>query len=49
MTSGQASFPTIGPLADFQRRGQSGAWVSDLLPKTRCSSSSSDGTTGRSD
>jgi len=32
MTVGQSSFPIIAPLAPFKRHGQSGAWVSDLLP-----------------
>lgn len=34
MSAGQASFPIVGPLAKFKQRGQSGAWVSDLLPHT---------------
>ena len=32
MSNGQSSFPLVAPLAKFQPRGQSGAWVSDLLP-----------------
>lgn len=32
MTSGQASFPIAAPLTQFQQRGQSGTWISDLLP-----------------
>jgi hypothetical protein len=32
MTVGQSSFPIIAPLAPFKQHGQSGAWVSDLLP-----------------
>jgi hypothetical protein len=32
MSNGQSSFPIVGPIAKFQQRGQSGAWVSDLLP-----------------
>ena len=32
MSNGQSSFPIVAPLAKFQQRGQSGAWVSDLLP-----------------
>ncbi|MBV6653799.1 MAG: DUF1501 domain-containing protein, partial [Mameliella sp.] len=34
MTAGQDSFPLVGSLFPFQQRGQSGAWVSDLLPYT---------------
>jgi hypothetical protein len=34
MSAGQASFPIVGPIAKFQQRGQSGAWISDLLPFT---------------
>lgn len=34
MTSGQDSFPLVGSLFDFKQHGQSGAWVSDLLPYT---------------
>jgi len=36
MTSGQKSFPLVGPGAmfPFKQRGKSGAWVSDLLPYT---------------
>ncbi|HYF36508.1 MAG TPA: DUF1501 domain-containing protein, partial [Prosthecobacter sp.] len=34
MTSGQASLPVTASLFDFQQHGQSGAWVSDLLPHT---------------
>lgn len=34
MTSGQTSFPLIGAQSDFKQRGQSGAWVSELLPHT---------------
>jgi hypothetical protein len=32
MTANQTSFPLIGSKIDFQQHGQSGAWVSDLLP-----------------
>jgi hypothetical protein len=32
MTSGQARFPIAPSIYKFRRRGQSGAWVSDLLP-----------------
>ncbi|HWP09268.1 MAG TPA: DUF1501 domain-containing protein [Polyangiaceae bacterium] len=35
MTSGQGSFPIAPSLFPFQQGGQSGAWVSDLLPWTR--------------
>ena len=34
MTAGQSSFPIVGPIAKFHQRGQSGAWVSELLPHT---------------
>ena len=34
MTSGQMSFPVVAPPYDFQRHGESGAWVSELLPHT---------------
>jgi len=32
MTSGQKSFPLAGSLFQFAQHGQSGAWVSELLP-----------------
>jgi hypothetical protein len=32
MTSGQSSFPVASPLFKFQQYGQSGAWLSELLP-----------------
>ena len=32
MTSGQSSFPCVAPMFTFSRHGQSGAWVSELLP-----------------
>lgn len=32
MTSGQARFPTAPSKFEFQQRGDSGAWVSELLP-----------------
>ncbi|MCC6797011.1 MAG: DUF1501 domain-containing protein [Candidatus Hydrogenedentes bacterium] len=32
MTSGQAKFPMASSIFKFGQRGQSGAWVSDLLP-----------------
>jgi len=34
MTSGQSTFPLVGSFVDFKQHGQSGAWVSDLLPYT---------------
>ena len=34
MTSKQASFPVAPSMFRFQRRGESGAWISDLLPHT---------------
>jgi Protein of unknown function (DUF1501) len=35
MVQGQTSFPVVGPLAQFQPGGQSGAMISDLMPHTR--------------
>ena len=32
MTAGQTSFPLAGSLFKFQQHGQSGAWMSELLP-----------------
>ncbi|MDZ4860168.1 MAG: DUF1501 domain-containing protein, partial [Candidatus Hydrogenedentes bacterium] len=32
MTSGQAKFPMAAPMFKFAQRGQSGAWISELLP-----------------
>jgi hypothetical protein len=32
MTSGQSSFPVARSIFEFQRHGQCGAWVSELLP-----------------
>ncbi len=32
MTAGQTSFPLTGTIFDFKQRGNSGAWVSDLMP-----------------
>jgi hypothetical protein len=32
MTSGQASFPCVAPMFQFQRHGRSGLWLSELLP-----------------
>ena len=34
MTGGQKSKPCLGPISHFDRHGQSGAWVSDLMPHT---------------
>lgn len=34
MTSGQASFPLAGTLFNFKQHGESGAWMSDLMPHT---------------
>ncbi|MEO6000135.1 MAG: DUF1501 domain-containing protein [Chitinophagaceae bacterium] len=34
MTAKQASFPLIGSFTNFKQYGQSGAWISDLLPHT---------------
>src|SRR5687768_4873754 len=34
MTSGQANFPIIASPYEFAQYGQSGAWVSELLPHT---------------
>ena len=34
MSSGQKSFPMAGSIYSFARHGQSGAWVSELLPHT---------------
>ena len=34
MTGGQESFPLAGSLFDFKQRGESGAWVSELMPYT---------------
>jgi hypothetical protein len=34
MVAGQSAFPLVGPLAAFHQYGQSGAWVSDLMPYT---------------
>jgi hypothetical protein len=34
MTSGQTSFPVVPSLFRFERRGNSGAWVSELMPHT---------------
>ncbi|MBX3438403.1 MAG: DUF1501 domain-containing protein [Planctomycetaceae bacterium] len=34
MTSGQTERPVLAPIAPLRQRGESGAWVSDLLPHT---------------
>ncbi|MGH9660891.1 MAG: DUF1501 domain-containing protein, partial [Bryobacteraceae bacterium] len=34
MTSGQATLPVASSLFQFQQHGQSGAWISELLPHT---------------
>jgi hypothetical protein len=34
MTAGQSSFPVVPSLFEFAQHGNSGAWVSGLLPKT---------------
>lgn len=34
MTANQASFPLAGSFTNFKQYGQSGAWISDLLPYT---------------
>jgi hypothetical protein len=34
MTANQAEFPLVGSFVDFQQHGQSGAWISDLMPYT---------------
>lgn len=33
MTSGQSSFPCVAPMFQFRQHGQSGAWISELLPQ----------------
>src|SRR5215471_18495133 len=32
MTSGQSSFPVASPIFEFSQHGQSGTWLSELLP-----------------
>ena len=32
MTSGQSTFPCVAPMFNFSRHGQSGTWMSELLP-----------------
>ena len=34
MTAGQATFPMVGSVFNFKQHGQSGAWMSDLMPYT---------------
>ena len=34
MSGGQANFPLAGSIFDFKQRGESGAWVSELMPHT---------------
>lgn len=34
MTAFQSSFPLVGSFVDFKQYGQSGAWISDLMPHT---------------
>lgn len=34
MTANQSSFPLVGSFTDFKQHGQSGAWISDLMPYT---------------
>lgn len=34
MTSGQKSFPVVASPFQFQQQGKSGAWISELLPRT---------------
>ncbi len=34
MSAGQSAFPIVRPLGNFAQHGESGAWVSDLLPYT---------------
>lgn len=34
MTSGQKSFPCVAPMFHWQQYGQSGTWMSELLPNT---------------
>jgi uncharacterized protein (DUF1501 family) len=34
MTSGQSSFPCVAPIFKFAQQGQSGTWLSELLPHT---------------
>ena len=34
MTAGQTTFPLAGSVFDFRQHGQSGAWISELMPYT---------------
>ncbi len=34
MTSGQKSLPCVAPMFEFKQHGESGAWLSELLPHT---------------
>ena len=34
MTSGQKSFPVVAPMFKFERHGEHGTWVSEILPHT---------------
>ena len=34
MTAGQKSFPCVAPMFQFSQHGQSGTWISELLPHT---------------
>ncbi|MGD9646535.1 MAG: DUF1501 domain-containing protein [Pirellulales bacterium] len=34
MTAGQKSFPCVAPMFQFAQHGQTGTWISDLLPHT---------------
>src|SRR5690348_4806979 len=34
MTSGQSSFPCVAPMFEFSQHGQTGTWISELLPHT---------------
>ena len=34
MTSGQAGFPVVPSVFEFKQHGQSGAWISELMPHT---------------
>ena len=34
MTSGQKEFPCVAPMFDFQKYGERGTWVSEILPYT---------------
>ena len=34
MTAGQSSFPCVAPMFEFSQHGQTGTWMSELLPHT---------------